>query len=329
MIYTYATVGYAPTFMELTLEAYRSIVKNVGNRADIATLCGVSHGFRRVAERALYNTLFMQNDTETVLLCNTLTTSPRLAALVDALTIVLADRHDSSDSDHDGSGDEESATGQPAMDWQSIHGALVCTTQLRYFNVHINDGSSTSTAWVLEGCQFKLRKFHCDFDWDIFLVNFLSGQPELEDLYILDYRDEVTAEISTSRVSRSPLRSLALAPDDIPKLTTLECTFSEAAVAIVPGRPVSHLKTCFSRTEPIAKRIEMRALLSKVKLSTVPLVSLDLADSSYADKFSSELLASISSTKELMCELRHAGTFVLPVDGREVSSVPYATREAC
>lgn len=311
--------------MDLTLEAYRGIVKNVGSRADIATLCGVSHGFRRVAERALYNTLFMQNDAETVLLCQTLAASPRLATQVDALTISLADRSDTSDSEEEeASADERSVANQPTMNWQSINRALLSTTQLRYLNVHINDGSSTSMAWLLDGCHFKLRKFHCDFDWDLFLVNFLSGQSELEDLYILDYRDDMAAETSTPPVPRSPQPSLALAPADVPKLTTLECTFSEAAVAIVPGRPVSHLKTCFSRTEPIAKRIEMRALLSKVKLSTVPLVSLDLADSSYADKFSSELLASISSTKELMCELRHAGTFALPVDGREVSSTLYA-----
>ncbi|KAF8959172.1 hypothetical protein BDZ97DRAFT_1906272 [Flammula alnicola] len=299
--------------MDLTLEAYRNIVKNVGSRADIATLCGVSKGFRHVAERALYNTLFMRNDEETTILCNTLANSPRLSAHVDALTIFLSEDDNTSDSEDEEDGDDEPPK-PPDMDWLPVARALGETTRLRYLNVHINNGSTTTVAWVLDKSTFQLRKFHCDFDWDHHLAAFLDRQTEVEDLYILDYRDHEDAD--TPAVEPLP-RPLRLGSQSIPKLSTLECTFSEAAMAIVPGRPVTHLKTCFSRTDMSAKREEMYDLLSKLRLSTRPLRSLDLADSSYTDTFSTKLLAAIANTRSLMTELRHLGTLVLPIDGRE------------
>ncbi|EEB91731.1 hypothetical protein MPER_09863 [Moniliophthora perniciosa FA553] len=76
--------------MELSLEAYRNIVKNVRSRADIATLCRVSKGFQYVAERALYNTLYMHDIGTTMALCNTLAQQPRVSSLVEALTISLS-----------------------------------------------------------------------------------------------------------------------------------------------------------------------------------------------------------------------------------------------
>lgn len=309
--------------MELTLEAYRNIVKNVGSRADIATLCGVSRGFRQVAERALYNTLFLHNDEEMGTLCRTLRDSPRLAAHVDALTILLSEDDDDSDNDDDDDDEfEDERSEQADMDWVAVAHALERTINLRYLNVHINDGSRTAVSWILNKCSFQLQRFHCDFDWDHNLVHFLDSQSKLEDLYIQDFKENEDPNpiLDSKGTTPSPTpRSLILGDQSIPKLSTLECTFSEAAVALVPGRPITHLKTCFSRTEIKAKRNEMQNLLSKVGLSTRPLKSLDIADSLYAEKFSMELLAAIVRTKSLVSELRHLGAFVLPVDGREAS----------
>jgi hypothetical protein len=298
--------------MELTLEAYRSIVKYVESRADIATLCRVSRGFRRVAERALYNTLFMRNDEGTTLLCRTFATSSRLAVHVDALTIYLLDDDDDDDSssDDDNSDTQGESPQTRTMDWVAIACALQRTTQLRYFNVHISS-SITSIAWILDGCTFQLQKFHCDFAWDHKLVEFLDTQMELEDLYILDYSDH-----KDTTVEPIHLRAHALH-----KLSMLECTFSEAAMALVPGRPITHLKTCFSRTETTAKREEMCDLLLKVALSTRALRSIDIADASYTETFSLEFLSAISDMGSAVTELQHLGTLVLPVEGRKVSSI--------
>ena len=295
--------------MELTLEAYRIILKYVESRADIATLCRVSQGFRRVAERALYNTLFIRNDEGTMLLCKTLTASPRLAVHVDALTVYLLDEDDSDDDDD--SDTQEQSPPTSTIDWVAVAGALQRTTRLRYFNVHIGS-CTTSTAWVLGGCTFQLQKFHCDFTWDSKLVAFLDTQMELEDLYIVDYQD---FKNSTSQAS--------LSARAFHKLSMLECTFSEAAMALVPGRPITHLKTCFSRTETIAKLEEMCDLLLKVALSTRALRSIDIADASYTDTFSSEFLSAIVSMGSAVAELQHLGTLVLPVEGRKVSSFPF------
>lgn len=299
--------------MELTLEAYRSIVKYVESRADIATLCRVSRGFRRVAERALYNTLFMRNDEGTMLLCRTLATSSRLAVHVDALTIYLLDDgndDDDSSSDDDNSDTQGESLQTRTMDWVAIACVLQRTTQLRYFNVHISS-SITSFAWVLDGCAFQLQKFHCDFAWDHKLVEFLDTQLELEDLYILDYNDHKDTAV----------QPIHLGAHAFHKLSMLECTFSEAAMALVPCRPITHLKTCFSRTETTAKREEMCDLLLKVALSTRALRSIDIADASYTETFSLEFLSAIGNMGSAVSELQHLGTLVLPVEGRKVSSI--------
>ncbi|KAH9480084.1 hypothetical protein JR316_0006681 [Psilocybe cubensis] len=304
--------------MELTLEAYRNIVKNVGNRADIASLCRVSRGFKRVAERALYNTLFMRNDEETVILCNTLANSPQLAVHVDALTIMLSDEEgdDSEGEDEDIDESDDEKLPPVDMDWHSVARALEKTVYLRYLNIHINNGTTSAVSWVLEHATFQLRRFHSDFDWDQGLVRFLNKQGKLEDLYIQDYRDiDDSATPTTSEPL--PSRSLRLESSSIPQLSTLECTFSEAAMALVPGRPVTHLKTCFSRTELDAKKKEMNDLLTSTGASTCPMRSLDIADSSYTERFSAILLSAISERRTLVRELRHLGTFVLPIDGRE------------
>ncbi|KAJ8521725.1 hypothetical protein ONZ45_g1629 [Pleurotus djamor] len=304
--------------MELSLEAYRNIVNYVGNRSDIATLCRVSKGFQYVAQRALYNTLYLRNVHSTISVCHTLSTSPRLAGLVDALTVSLSDKEQDNDSDSgDGSQsraglDEEENAPSITDFWEAIASALRITSRLRYLNIHINS-SAASVAWILQGCAFRLRGFHCDLDWDLDLVTFLNTQTDLDDLYILDYQED-----TPSTVSSSP--SLRLLSTALPNLSTLECTFSEAAVAIVPGRPITHLKSCFSRTVIEEKHAEMSLLFSKIRHSSRRLRALDIADSSYTEPFSMELLRHVIRTKATVSELRYLGTLVLPIGGQEVTS---------
>lgn len=331
--------------MELSLEAYRIILKNVGSRADIATLCRVSRGFRQASELALYNTIFMQNDDETILLCNTLASSPRLASLVDALTILLLGCEEDDDDESagndsaigDGSDyyDNATTTKVAAADlpdgyWSFVAKAMEKLVHLRFLNVHINDGSPTSNAWTLDSCSFNLQSFDCDFDWDEHLVSFLDRQTNLNDLCLLDYKNMVESTTITPpprvddeedelpTTTRPTTITTALSDNCIPKLSILECNFSEAAIAIVPNRPITHLKTCFSRFHMADKRKEMKQLLTKARLSTQPLISLDIADSCYTEDFSREFLLDIGSARSTLSELRYLGTLVLPVDGRKV-----------
>lgn len=301
--------------MELSLEAYRNVVRNIGNRTDIATLCRVSKGFQYVAERALYNTLYMRSPHDAISLCETLAGQPRLSSLVDALTINLADDEDESEDEE---GEEEEPSHLPEEYWSSIARALECTTRLRYLNIHINTNSVTSTAWILKNCTFHLRSFHCDLDWDHHLVTFLNMQSDLDDLYLIDYKEN-NSDVSPT-VASAP--SISLDTHSLPKLSTLECTFAEAAIALVPGRPITHLKTCFSRSDLQEKRAEKSLLFAKINLSTRPLRSLDIADSSYSEKFSTELLTTIASTPRTNTDLRYLGTLVLPIGGKEVGCFP-------
>ncbi|KAG6917162.1 hypothetical protein DXG01_003598 [Tephrocybe rancida] len=300
--------------MELTLEAYRNIVRNLGSRADIATLCRVSRGFQYVCERALYNTLYLRDVRDAISLCTTLAGQPRLSVLVEALTIYLSDdENDSDGSDSEEAQDDAETPPLPDAYWSTVSNALQKTGRLRYLNIHIHSNTDKAVAWILGSCTFRLRRFHCDLDWDLHLVAFLNAQVDLDDLYISDY-NETGSGTPTSNV---PSSSLILDAHSLPHLATLECTFSEAAIAIVPGRPITHLKTCFSRSEPSEKREEMLLLLSKIKLSTQTLHSLDIADSTYSEAFSVDLLSCIVRTRATTNELRYIGTLVLPIMGKE------------
>lgn len=134
----------------------------------------------------------------------------------------------------------------------------------------------------------------------------------------MDYND-FNAPTPTA-VSPSP--PVSLNTGSLPNLSTLECTFTEAAGGLVPGRPVTHLKNCFSRSQLAEKREELSFLFSKLKQSTRPLRSLDIADSSYNESFSMELLAIIVATPQTSSDLRYLGTLVLPIGGREVRVIP-------
>ncbi|KAG6829434.1 hypothetical protein H0H87_011418 [Tephrocybe sp. NHM501043] len=256
----------------------------------------------------------MRDVHDAISLCTTLGGQPRLSILVDALTIYISDEGDDSDDDSQHEF-EYTAETPPLPDgyWPAISNALQKTSRLRYLNIHINTNTDKAMAWILKNTTFHLRRFHCDFDWDHHLVAFLNAQVDLDDLYIIDYNESSS---TTPTNNERPL-SLSLDAHSLPNLTTLECTFSEAAIAIVPGRPITHLKTCFSRSELSEKQEEMALLFSKIKRSTRPLRSLDIADSTYSESFSMELLSSIVNARATTSDLRYIGTLVLPIMGKE------------
>ncbi|KAL0568928.1 hypothetical protein V5O48_013048 [Marasmius crinis-equi] len=360
--------------MELSLEVYRTILKNVRSRADIAALCRVSKGFQYVAERALYNTVFMHDVETTMALCRTLARQPRVSLLVEALTISLSgfpteeERNGSDDSDEEEKDSEErndsergeseelalalamslagdfegpekvvaptstdvtqdpvsKAGNLPDEYWASISNALRKTNALRHLNIHINGPVETSNTWIFKGCTFRLQSFHCDLDWNPRLISFLRAQLNLHDLYIIDFNEDhfVTAPPKTQipttpdTTTRTDTTHSAAIPF-LPHLSKLECTFSEAALALIPGRPVTHLKTCFSKTHPAEKAAELYQLFSKIRRSTRRIRALDIADSDYTEEFSMEMLRTVVATSSTSTELRYLGTVVLPIGGRE------------
>ncbi|KAJ3851010.1 hypothetical protein EV368DRAFT_44076 [Lentinula lateritia] len=309
--------------MDLTLEAYRLIVHNVRSRGDLAALCLVSKGFRRVAERALYNTLFMRERERTERVCRTLGGGERVARLVEALTVAVEE-----EGEGEGDGVSDTEETQPeerdeSMElaaetetlWRAISAALKNMTGLRHLSIII-DGTRSSAysgrlGWILGGCGFRLKSFHSDMRWDEDLVRFLNVQDGIEDLYIGDFDYDEREEGVEQRSGRLTLSAAAL-----PRLITLECTFSEAAVAIVPGRPVARLKTCFSRTDGEGKRGEMRGLFEGLgkALARGGWYALDIADAEYEEGFAMEAAGGSLSLKGT---LRYLGTLVLPVGGRE------------
>lgn len=282
--------------MNLSLEAYIYIARDITAKEDLASLCRVSKGFRKAAERILYNTLHIRRAPQIQRICNTLANSPRLAAFVDAVSI------DVSNSDSDS---ESFETSPPDERWDLVARALQQMRRLRFLNVTADDSAGIAQAWVLDGCAFQLRTFHCEFSWDDHLVAFLGTQHSLTDLYILDFQNDTRN------------RTASLTPQSLPKLSILECTFMEAAIALANNRSLSRLKTCFSASEVTGKRAESIALVRSLRRSRRSLRALDIADSNYSSDFSLETLARINEFLSSP-HLRYLGTLSLPVDGREV-----------
>lgn len=304
--------------MELSREVYQLIVRHVGNRSDLCSLARVSKAFQRAAEPSLYNTLLMRDPRQTVKLCSILSSQDRLAILVEALTVFALAREDREDEEEDveGKGSEEDDIWLPEDFWVSLAAALRHLSHLRFFNIHI-DGESTR-AWILRGCEFQLRAFHSDFAWDSDLVEFLNSQSVLMDLYLADYTANLPGirqgeEEEEDNAVPTPTTS-TIHPHSLSKLSAIECSFTDAMAALVPGRPVTRIKTCFSREDTSGKTSELSQLLAALQRSTGPLRSLDLADSSYTEEFS---LAVLREIVPRLPNLRYLGTLVLPI-GLEV-----------
>lgn len=307
--------------MEFSQEVYHRIVRHVGTRTDLLSLCSVSKRFQKESERALYNTLHLRGYTRSASLCRLLSSTPRLSALVEALSLFITEDGQEDDDEDDSSEGSAPSVSSSFLDeyWDTVAAALQHTTKLRFLSVYFEHVNDTAHARVLDGCSFQLHTFHCDFEWDTHLAIFLGTQDLLADLYLADYRSE--GELHHSSGSSAP------SPPPLPKLSFLECTFSEAAIALVPGRPVVRVKTCFSRTKIEEKRTELRELLASLKLSRKPLRALDLASEAYQPEFTLDTL-SVMVMMFPASSLRYLGTLVFPVDSKQVRkpAVSYLAR---
>ena len=313
------SVGYGRRSRALTLEMCRKVVSYTESQGDLSRLCQVSQSFRVFAERALYNTLQMRDIPKTLLLCRTLSSTPRISAFVDALTLYTMDEEVASENSSNSEKGSDSVQEFPHNFWGCIAHALEKMINLQYLSIHIADSANANVAWMLSKCTFQLRSFHCDLSWDNHLISFLNRQTNLIDLYILDFLDTKNLDAATITEKNAASLPHSLSSAAFPHLSTLECTFAEAAMAITPGRPLMCLKTCFSRTQLDEKRAEMAQFLTRICRSTRPLRALDIADSRYTTVFSMELLTSIVASRVTSLELRYLGTLVLPISGRQVS----------
>lgn len=289
--------------MKLSLEACSQIATLVESKRDLCSLCRTCKSFQLAAERALYHTLRLEDPDAAMTVFRLLATQPRIVPLVVVLTLSLLDDEDASEY--------ETLPPLPTDFWNTVSEGLSRLSSLRYLEININDGSDPANAWCLHPNSFQLHAFRCDLSWDASLCTFLLSQNSLSDLYVADF-DEETLE-NAELVPRSLRQAQSL-----PILRILECTFAEAVGVLVPGRPVTHVKTCFSRSDVAAKRAEMALLMANLRLATRPLLSLNVADSSYTSEFALELLDTVVEAVSSEVALRYMGVLVLPVDGAEV-----------
>jgi hypothetical protein len=102
---------------------------------------------------------------------------------------------------------------------------------------------------------FSLLSFHADLAWDSDLAAFLSTQPRLVDLYLADWQDVPSLNLSLTapvdliadKSKESDIRpsNADHQPPLLPSLAVLEAVSHRAVTALVPGRPVAYVKTEF------------------------------------------------------------------------------------
>jgi len=307
--------------MALSMEARNLTVRHTGSRTDTCTLARVCKDFQVVAEHTLYNTLYLSGINATIFLCNVLVNQPHAAGYVEALTVAM--------KNDEASSEEEVSPHFPEEYWRSVGAGLRSVRRLLHLTIHVDFIGNSSHAWILEGCQFRLWTFRCDLTWDDHLVGFLNDQEELEDLYILDF--PYPADVDPQATLAEPPPPLSPPPPPVRrvvspvprtgsllKLSILEYPTTDAVSVLVPHRPITQVKTCFATSEIETKRRELTTLFVNLRLSTRPLLSLDLGDSSYDADCSLNFLRHCVSANGTMDNVRYLGTLVLPVDGREV-----------
>jgi hypothetical protein len=269
-----------------------SHLSHLNNRADIASLCRVSRLFRSVAELALYNSLsFLRHPARVVLaLSKTLSAQPRLARLVDAITIQVSE-DDNDEMDEDGY-------------WDAVKGALQTTTKLRFLNVRAPRASPISLSWVLADSPFSLRSLHYELEWDAGLAKFLSTQVELRDLYLMNY---------------DPSHPLPCDPRLLPNLTTFESPSIQATTSLIPHRPITHLKTQFTSRQHHEKSEALARFCASLQKTAGPILSLEICDPTPTEAFTLDFLAYIVDSLDKAVNFRYLGQLVLPIDGQYVS----------
>jgi hypothetical protein len=196
--------------MTLSMEVRNLIVRHSGSRRDICALARVCKDFQVVAERSLYNTLYLSGTDATISLCNVLASQPRVAGYVEALTVAVKNDETSSE--------EEVSSHFREEYWRSVGAGLRSVHRLLHLTVQVDFIGNSSHAWILDGCQFRLRTFRCDLAWDDHLVDFLNDQDELEDLYILDF--PYPADVDSQATSAQPPPPLSPPPPPVRRVVS-------------------------------------------------------------------------------------------------------------
>jgi hypothetical protein len=342
-------LAHAPAAGALPASVIRELAAHLPTPADRRALSLVARAFRAPAQIALFEALVLRAPAHTIGACALLMSNARIAGYVDALALFVGDDEDDDDEpmstgvarlsplsegDEDNEDDASSCSSMSEDDagfiapceppplpngfWHAIGvvrlsapsrrpfltlaQGLRALTRLRFLTIYLGRVPSTAHAYILRDTTFSLRSFHCDLAWDADLAAFLETQARLADLYIGDFGAPRT-----------------LSATALPALAVLECTFTEAAAALVPDRPVTHLKTCLSAPGRADKDAEVRVLASALAKAARPLRSLDIADSTYEPLCGPGALRALrDGGGSALAGLRYVGTLALPVGGDHV-----------
>jgi len=131
--------------MALSMEARNLVVRHTGSRTDIRTLTRVCKDFQAIAERALYNTLYLSGIDTTIFLCNILAGQPCVGGYVEALTVAV--------KNDEASSEEEVSSHFPKEYWRSVGARLRSVRRLLHLTIHVDFIGNPSHAWILEGCH--------------------------------------------------------------------------------------------------------------------------------------------------------------------------------
>ncbi|TFK47014.1 hypothetical protein OE88DRAFT_847319 [Heliocybe sulcata] len=208
-----------PTIPLLPIEIYQEIIAHIASKSDLLALSLLSRAVHPLASASIYHTLESRRRCRTEALCLLVIQSAHIGPLIRSLTIANDERHTSA---------------YPALPhfWETMARALRRMPQLEVLRLH--DGCTNPNAGILKRCTFSLRELSCDFVFDDNLVAFLVTQDRLKSI---DWMDGDNSARSTTPVPYAA----APARGSLPALQMLHTNSVGMAIALVPGRPVTHL----------------------------------------------------------------------------------------
>ncbi|TCD63438.1 hypothetical protein EIP91_005409 [Steccherinum ochraceum] len=204
-------------------DLYREIVQHVSSHHDLYMLSLTCRLLRTEAEYFLYRHVESSQWPRTEDLCQLLINCTRLHPLVRSLSIT-----------------NEGLKLVPSSEyWDFISRLLELLPNLHALKIYNGLSMANNNAWVLDHCIAPLRRLEVDFEFDPHFMEFLKGQPTLEQVHWIDSsRHDITNDLVHSLHSLS----LSTPPSDfLPAVTELMTNNSQFALQLVNSGSITHL----------------------------------------------------------------------------------------
>jgi hypothetical protein len=273
--------------LELHFQVLKLLQSRIGGSNELAIMARVSPHVRREAERMLYTSVNVFSDLQRIFIfLRTISTVPRLAMLVQSLTIVTL------------------PLAPTFAFYNLLHDAFANMTHLSALDLSspglgLHGDPDASCKWIFAHSTFRLVKLCTPFVFDRHFTSFLQQQSSIQHLRI-----QHPSHIPKIRATTLPL------------LSVLEVDSNRHyAATIICGRPITHVR--LNGLNGTAREID----ITRIKLSTRPIsvFYINMGPHGPPDEYSSIQHALWKPVAKIAPYLRHIGG--IEIDEKTVCNI--------